>query len=296
MRLSILTLDDDNDSIESLHFHTSLTIEEQQSQNMTKLNIDIFDIQNELLLTYRQTSTRNILKKYDKAKYFYFALVVYLAIAIPNILFSALPIFYPPGTYSLSKHVLPISYTVTVIAIFIVRKILDYATNSIVISNTPLSKMNRHNIYLRYLHFKDLMSLNETLSSTPINHISDWRSIETANKDKESLLRTPWFIPLVSVTLAIIPFSDQGRVDAAIFLSILIVMCTFAFYAFVGVDEQANIDKFLKWMTMEHESKTTLTREAKYYFISVKSEPNEFNEHDNVDSPEAIGDAKQEQA
>lgn len=271
-------------------------MEEQQSQNMTKLNIDIFDIQNELLLTYRETSTRNVLKKYGKAKYFYLALVVYLAIAIPNILFSALPIFYPPDTHSLSKHVLPISYTVTVIAIYIVRKILDVAMNSIVIRNTPLSKLNRHNIYLRYLHFKELMSENETLSSAPITYISDWRNIETANKEKESLLRTPWFIPLVSVTLAIIPFSAQGRVDAAIFLSILIVMCTFAFYAFIGVDEHANIDKFLKWMTMEHESKTTLTREAKYYFISVKGEPSEFNEHDNIDSPDDIGDAKQKQA
>ncbi|HEA3088990.1 TPA: hypothetical protein RVR74_001278 [Aeromonas salmonicida] len=243
-------------------------MKEQSKPIATEESFDIFDIQHELQLIYRKTSSKDLLTKYNKVKYFYFAFTAYVAISIPNIIFSMFPIFYPDIFTGLNKYIALVSFVITFVAIFIAKVILDYAMNRIITAKTPLAKMNRHNIPVRYLHFKELYLENEILNTISTNEIREWRSIDYKGRDKESILKTSWFIPLISVTVALAPIGTQTKIDITIFLSCITIMATLAFYVFIGVNENENIDKFLNWMKLEHESTTNLTRDTGYYFPS----------------------------
>ena len=253
----------------------------------TEKNFDIFDIQHELQLIYRKTSAKDLLTKYNKVKYFYFAFTAYVAISIPNIVFSTLPIFDPDKYTNLNKYIALVSFVITFVAIFIAKVILDYAMNRIITTKTPLAKMNRHNIPVRYLHFKELYLENEILSTISTDEIREWRSIDYKGRDKESILKTSWFIPLISVTIALAPIGTQTKIDITIFLSCMTIIATLAFYVFIGVNENENIDKFLNWMKLESDSTTNLTRDTHYYFPPQLKISNEIPKQETANQHEA---------
>ncbi|MGL5813154.1 MAG: hypothetical protein ACRCYW_07475 [Aeromonas sp.] len=57
------------------------------------------------------------------------------------------------------------------------------------------------------------------------------------------------------------------------------MMGVITFYVFIGMDENKNIDKFLAWLQLEHDTKTIFTNEPSYYFISAKPLSQESADH-----------------
>lgn len=236
-------------------------------------HFDIFELQRDIQEIYKQTGAKEILTKYGKVKYFYLALGTYVVIGFFNIIFSTIPIFFSDILFGLNKYVALASFTTTFIAIFITKKIVDIAMIKIIKKKSPILMVNRHNVPIRYLHFKYIFMQSERLCEIEINRIIQWRMIDNNEKEKESLLKTPWFIPLLSVLIALVPFETQTRIDISIMLANILVMGILAFYVFIGMDENKNIDKFLAWLQLEHDTGTTFTNEPSYYFIPTTPLP-----------------------
>ncbi|KHN56804.1 hypothetical protein [Aeromonas hydrophila] len=233
-------------------------------------HFDIFELQRDIQEIYRKTGAKEVLTKYGKVKYFYLALGTYVVIGLFNITFSTIPIFFPDVLFGFNKYVALASFTTTFIAIFITKKIVDIAMIKVIKKKSSILMVNRHNVPIRYLHFKYIFMRNERLCEIEINKVIQWRMIDNNDKEKESLLKTPWFIPSLSVLIALVPFETQARIDISIMLANILVMGILAFYVFIGMDENKNIDKFLAWLQLEHDTGTSFTNKPSYYFISVK--------------------------
>ncbi len=265
---SALTSPYKGDSIESCPSIVTFLMKSEQQHHF-----DIFELQRDIQEIYRKTGAKEVLTKYGKVKYFYLALGTYAVIGAFNIIFSTIPIFFPEILSGLNKYVAFTSFTITFIAIFITKKIVDIAMVKIIKKKSPILMVNRHNVPIRYLHFKYLFMQNERLCDIEIYKIIQWRMIDNNEKEKESLLKTPWFIPTLSVLIALVPFETQARIDISIMLANILVMGILAFYVFIGMDENKNIDKFLAWLQLEHDTGTNFTNEPSYYFIPAKPLP-----------------------
>ncbi|MGL6264034.1 hypothetical protein ACSZMC_09010 [Aeromonas jandaei] len=234
---------------------------------------DIFELQREIQKIYKKTGAKEILTAHGKVKYFYFAISTYGLIGICNIIFSTTPIFFHDVFWEFKKYIAPTSFTITFIAIFITKKIIDIAITKAIRKDSPILTMKRHNVIVRYIHFKSLFLNSEGVGQIDINKVIQWRKIDNHERDRESLLRTSWFIPLLSVLISLAPFETQMRIDISIILANILIMWILAFYVFSGIDENKNIDKFLAWLQLEHDSGATFTNEPSYYFIPAKPLP-----------------------